>query len=182
MSTLALQLEKVEDYRKSLAVKGSIETLLNSADISDRFKTPVRILLRQFSGDTPLSPSTFVLLGESWARTARAKLLETAKREREAQEVLKKAQAIYPMLEGYTLGQKDCDSRLSVVKIAFKNYLDGKKPVENPRSIEECVIEPSAFLYEVGRILGGFDHLRKLYRLKNKNSESAKASTEVKAA
>ncbi|WP_285905051.1 hypothetical protein [Pseudodesulfovibrio pelocollis] len=178
MSSLAFQLEKVEDYRKALEVKGNIETLVQSSDISEHSKKPLRILLRGFSGANPLSSSTFVLLGELWVRTARAKLLEKAQkvqREKEAREARAKALAIYPMLEGYTLGQKDLDNRLNVVKIAFKNYLDGKKPVENPHSVKECVVEPTEFLMEVSRIMGGFDHLRKLYLLKNKKSD-AKAS------
>ncbi len=179
MTTLQAQLNQIEFFRESLNVKEQIIAVLRSPETNPRLKSPIKALLNQF--DTLSSP-TFVLLGKTWLRTTKEEMLKKAQKKREDKEALEKAKAIYLMLKDYTLGIEDLDGKLSVVKIAFRNFRNGKKPVESPRSIKECVMDSYDFLNETYKILGGFDRLRDLYRQKNTQIPAETSSEEAKAA
>lgn len=151
----AAQIAGLDERMRAQALLGDLQRLL-AKDCPEHLKPPIKALILLFQNflrdenttDKKVSPQSFLWMGKLWLSSAQDHL-EQKRRRKEARQRLEEAAKI--RLELLSAAPPAVRKDARPFCSAYRKFLNGKRPMQYPKTAHDIVLDHGEFLRETER-------------------------------
>lgn len=151
----AAQVAGMEERIRAQALLGDLQRLL-AKDCPEHLKPPIKALILLFQNflrdetttDKKVSPQSFIWMGKLWLNSAQEQLEDKRRRKETWRQLEEAAKARLELFSAAPPAiRKDARPYCS----AYRKYLNGKKPMQYPKTPHDIILDHGEFLRETER-------------------------------